>query len=253
MLKMVKNDIIGELIEIIDNEDVLEEGLNELLTDQQLFVIRKLKNKTFNTEDRVEAYKQGINMAEMGEYTNCTRAAVSKYLNRVMGSNKEEVEKSFYENREKLYYARNWYFYVYKSDIEGDYRQIKQYLSSTIKEDSIAYIYYKDYGGKKLGKLHEDKRSILAEDKVERILKRLEDEPIEKVAFSERVKLETVENVVEKNNAKAFYEEEIGETEYTEKLNRWLDRKEKLRQQELKRLKEERRKNKNEVEDERTN
>src|SRR5699024_5422904 len=106
------------------------------------FVLRKLKNSEFQVEDRLVAYKQGINMAEIGEFTNYTRAAISKYLKRLMGNDKEKIEEEFYANREKLYYARNWYFYVYKSDVEGDYRQIKQYLSSTVQEDSIAYTYY---------------------------------------------------------------------------------------------------------------
>lgn len=239
---MIKNDIIGELMNIIGNEDVLKEGLKDLLSDEQFFVLRKLKNSEFQVEDRLVAYKQGINMAEIGEFTNYTRAAISKYLKRLMGNDKEKIEEEFYANREKLYYARNWYFYVYKSDVEGDYRQIKQYLSSTVQEDSIAYTYYRDYGGTKLEKSHEDRRRTLGEDKQERILKKLKNEPMEKVAFRERLKLESIKQLAEENGVEYFYEEEIGETEYRDKLDKWLKSKEKLREIELEKLKEERRK-----------
>src|SRR5699024_4457916 len=183
-------------------------------------------------------------MSVIGEHTGCTRAASSKYLNHRIEKNKEEVEEELKENREKMHRARRWYLYVYLSDKEGDYRQVKKHLSSTLREDGTAYNYYVEYGGKKLQKDHVDGRTKIKTEKEERILKRLEDEPIEKVAFQERITTGSIETLAEENDVVPFNEKEIGENTYTIKYVRWQKKKEAIRKREL----EERRKEREEKE-----
>jgi len=240
---MIKFDIVKELIEVLDKEEVLK-GIKRILNDNQMQVLSKLKRGEFTVDDRIIAYRSGINMSEIGEHTGCTRAAISKYLNPRIEKNKEEVEEEFKENREKLHRARRWYLYVYLSDKEGDYRQVKKHLSSTLREDGTAYNYYVEYGGKKLQKDHVDGRTKIKTEKEERILKRLEDEPIEKVAFQERITTGSIETLAEENDVVPFTEKEIGENTYTIKYVRWQKKKEAIRKREL----EERRKEREEKE-----
>jgi len=242
---MIKFDIVRELIEVLDEEEV-SKGIKEILKDNQVRVLEKLKKGEFTAEDRLIAYRSGINMSEIGEHTGCTRAAISKYLLPRINKNKEEIEEEFKENREKLHRARRWYLYVYLSDKKGDYRQVKNHISSTLREDGTAYNLYVEYGGKKLQKDHIDKRTKIKTAKEERILKRLKDEPVEKVAFQERLTVGSVETLAEENEVVTFSEKDIGENVYTIKYVKWQKKKEDIRKryvEERRRKREEKKKN----------
>src|SRR5699024_5139440 len=208
----------------MENESILE-GYKKVITESQLLILKKLKEETFIVEDRLDAYKNGFNMSEIGEHTNCSRAAVSKYLNKEMGTKREEYDKLHFENREKLHFANNWYFFVYLSDKEGDYRQSMEFLPVTIRDEHTAYRRYKEYGGETLNRIVPDGRYLRDKEKEDRVVEKLKDSPVEMVAFQERLTVRSVEKIAKRNEVTVFYEKEIGESEYTEKLETWLRKK----------------------------
>lgn len=215
------------LLDVIEDKDVMEEA-EGLLAEEQVAIVKKLKNNEFSLEDRMRAYKAGFTMSEIGKVTGYTRASISKYLKSIESKSEAyDVEDKHKENRERLDYFKKWYLYVYKSDEVGDYHQMMKYLFPSMRRDGTAYNFYLEYGGNKLERKGVDKRQVISEQKEQRILEELEKKSLEQVSFQERLLPDNVERIAEKEGVEVIREVELtGSTHYTEKLNRWLKKKE---------------------------
>lgn len=220
--------IIKRLLDVFEeaSKDAdARKGLEKRLDISQLKVMDDLLNNELDPEDRWIAYSQGFQASEIARATDFTRANISARIRHQLEGRKEEIDEKHKENREKLYYAREWYLYVYLSDLEGDFRQIGRYLPKLKRDDAYMYRMYKHYGGEDIERDFVDRRQILDDKRKKELLKELEFKTIEQVSFQERVYPETVRRIAEENNVDYVTEKEKGETEYTEKLHEWIKRK----------------------------
>lgn len=237
--------IVGVLGEAYKDKEALK-GIKGILDKSQVRILEELIKNTLEPENRWIAYLWGFNASEIGRATGFTRANISaRILNQVEGK-KEEVDRKHKENRVVLFKARDWYLYVYKSDKVGDFRQMAKILPESLQNDAYMYRMYRTYGGQKIEKDFIDRRHKLSEDKINIIGLELKEKSLEQVAFQERVYPENILRLVSERNWEYFRESETGETEYTEKLNAWLEQKRELNLKDSQRRSEERRKKREE-------
>jgi len=205
-------------------DEGVQEGLKEILTSEQMLVTEKLIENTLKNEERWIAYLQGYNASEIANETGYSRANIAVRIKNQI-ANRDDADAWHKENRDRLFFARGWYIFVYLSDKAGDYRQSAEFLPKSTRTEDHMYRQYLQYGGTKLEQKHLDKRHDLPTERVNAILELLNEYPIEQVAFQERVYVENIERMAKENNKEITYEKDLGESrEYTEKYNRWVEK-----------------------------
>lgn len=249
MTKKKRTKMAKPFLDIIRSDfykEGVQEGLSKILTHEQLVVTEKLLENTLKNEERWIAYIQGFNANEIGGATGYTRANISARLNNQLGAGKEDADRRHKENRELILDARDWYMYVYLSDQAGDFRQSEQFVPEDLQTDDHLYRLYIQNGGEKLKGTYVDGRHRLSDEKKEIILEELKDHTVERVAFQQRVYIENIERLAVEHNVPLRYEEDMisdpSEREYTQKYERWVNKKKELNRRQVERLKEERRK-----------
>lgn len=209
-------------------EPEYQEGLKEILTSEQIRVAEKLFKGELEKEERWVAYIQGFNLSEIAESEGTSRENVRARVQYQLGNNYEKGKEQYEQNRDSVIYARKWTLYVYLADKYNDYEYSKEVLQGTkydrqptsLGEDYM-YNLYKRYGGTKQKSKYPDKREVLDYEKRERIKEKLEVEPIEQVAFQERVLIGSILDEIKKSGGSYFHEQPDGE--YKEKYEKWLN------------------------------
>lgn len=220
--------VIRPVVDILKEaraEEGAQEQLRELLDEEQLRILDALIEGTLPLEERWIAYLKGYKASEIAKEIGLTRATVTSRITHQLGDKKESAKKEHGEKRKRLYAAREWYLYVYLSDKVGDYRQMAQYLPERLREDVSMYRIYEKNGGRELERDFVDRRHEVSPERKHSILTGLQTMPLEEVAFKERVYPTNVVRIAEESGQAYTTEEELGRTEYTDKLEIWMKRK----------------------------
>lgn len=212
------------------------EEIKMRITGKQYSVFLELLERKIDPDERWVAYEQGFNTTDIATALNQTRANVAARLRHQLRNRRKESYQIHRSNRKELVKVRNWYVYVYLSDKAGTYMQAEKYTAK--REGSAQYLFrkYKEHGGTKLDRYPIDQRLKIADKKKRTIKKELKTKPFEQVSFQQRINPKNLTRLIQENDWEVVYEKDIGETHYTEKVQKWQDSKRKVNAQQAKKL-----------------
>lgn len=236
------------ILDVFDSAYQSEEAkqkFEEKLNEEQLLYTELLIDKELRPNSFREAYLAGYRAAEIADRLGYTKQYARRYVvsdnAQQKGLDKEEHSK----NRKALESVRNWYLFVFLSDEAGDFRQMKPYFPPSVqKQEGTLYAHYIRNGGKKLEGTYFDPRREVSGERREILLNKLKEQPIEKVAFYERLYIDTLEKMAEDANIDIIWEKDLYRTEYTIKYYNWISKKNEENQKLLEIQKEERKRKK---------